>query len=91
MLYLIAFLEHGGPVKVGVVLILHVLEQALEEVLDVLVVGLVLEVEGSAILHVGDEFFREASAEILEVSHDFLLLDFLILLLDTTSTEPLPW
>lgn len=83
-------LEKRSPVKSRIVLISEVFEEILEQVLDVLVVRLVLEIESSAVLHIGNELLGEPSAKIFEVGHDLLLLDLLVLLLDAASPEALP-
>ena len=89
-LVLSVFTVEKSPIIFVVILVAEVLEKGTEQVLDVLVVWLVLEVEGSAVLHVGDELRWETLAEFFKVGHDLLLLDLLVLFLDSSGSKSLP-
>lgn len=79
-----------SPVEEIVNFITQTLEQVLEQRPQIRVVGLVLELESSAVSAVLDELFRVSSAKVFNLSHNLLLLDLLVLLLDVSSLQVLP-
>ena len=55
------------------------------------IVWFVLELQGAAVVTVLGEFVGVVLAEVLNFGHDLLFFDLLVLLLDVSCSETLPW
>lgn len=88
---LYVFLQvEAAPVVEVVVGEAHPVEQFPEELPEELVVGLLLELEGAAVVHVGGELDGEALALDFDGSGHLLLLDLLVLLRLVVGLHTLP-
>jgi hypothetical protein len=79
-----------NPVKVVINFVAQTLKEVLEERSKISVVRFVFELQCSTVSAILRELFREAFAKIINLSHDLLFLDFLILFLDVSSLKVLP-
>ena len=84
----VLFLDH--PVENEIVLVSHAIEEILEELAEVANIGLLLELETAAVVHVNGEFFRISLCQGLDRSRKFLVSDLLVLLFLGLSRETLP-
>lgn len=92
-----ALLEHLGgvglldhPVEDEVVLVSHAVEEVLEELAEVADVGLLLELEAPAVVHVDRELFGVALGQGFDRGRELLVADLFVFLLLCLRGETLP-
>lgn len=84
----VLFLDH--PVKNEVIFVAHSIEEVLEELSKVANVGLLLELETAAVVHIDGEFLGVALGEGLDRGGKLLVTDLFILFFLCLCGETLP-